>query len=100
MKAIGLMMVLLMAQTGFAKVNCSSSTEKVTIDPKHKLVEIIKDGKSNKLEIVGANHHAYKMFGDSTYQLPDGYVLGLKAKRLTVFRDGSPVASLSDCTNR
>jgi len=105
MKSIGLITLLLVGQLGYAKVNCTSPTEKVTIDPKRKIVEITRNGESKAVEIIGENHNAYQIFGDSTYELEGGYILGLKplnskskAQRLTVFRNGSPVASLSECT--
>ena len=99
MKTILLTTILLTAQMGFAKVNCKTANEAVTIDPKKKLVEIVRNGESTKVRIVQANQTAYKLFGDSTYEIEGGYVLGLKAKRLTVFRDGAPVASLNECKN-
>lgn len=104
MKVLFLAIFLIVGQTGFAKVHCKSPTEEVRIDPKRKMVEIIQHGETRKLNIVSQNHHAYRLFGDSTYALPGGYVLGLKPlnqksgqKRLTVFKYGAPVASLDKC---
>lgn len=97
MRTTALTIFLLFAQVGFAKVNCKTANEAVTIDPKKKIVEIVRNGESTKVRIVQANQTAYKLFGDSTYEIEGGYILGLKAKRLTVFRDGSPVASLNEC---
>jgi hypothetical protein len=104
MKMLTLLTICLTAQLGFAKVNCSAEGEKVSIDPQHKEVEILRDGQIRKVQILAQNHNAYKLFGESTYKLEGGYVLGLKAsktkskKNLTVFLDGEPVASLNDCS--
>ncbi|MEZ0393187.1 MAG: hypothetical protein ACAH59_13280 [Pseudobdellovibrionaceae bacterium] len=104
MRFILFSLIFLSAQLGMAKISCSSEADKVTIDTRAKEVEIIRNGHSKKLQILEQNHHAYRLFGEKTYALPGGYVLGLKKSgkssanpRLTVFHDGEPVTSMPDC---
>lgn len=93
---------LLLSNLCLAKIRCSNEDEAITIDPHHKKVSILKDGHTTDLKIISKNHHAYKLFGDSTYEVQGGFILGIKntsaSKNLTVFKDGAPVSSISGCT--
>lgn len=97
--------VLLIGSSAFAAIRCAEGNEKIVVDPHRKEVEIIKDGQVKKVAIISRNSHGYGMFGEKTYELQGGYILGFEQritgspkKDLTVFKNGEPVASYHDCS--
>lgn len=98
-------LIMLISSWSHAAIRCQSENEKIVIDPSSKEVEIVKDGHTKKVKIISRSEHGYGMFGEKTYELQGGYILGLKQrvtgsskKDLTVFKNGSPVANYHDCS--
>jgi hypothetical protein len=97
-------MAFFISAAAWAELRCKDNESQIVVHPEKKKVEVVRDGQTHQLDIVGKNHHAYRMFGENTYEVEGGIILGVKSnkvdrkKDLTVFRNGSPVSTFKNCS--
>lgn len=97
-------LAFLISATAWADLRCKDGEAQIVVRPQKKKVEVYRDGHLTQLDIVGKNHHAYRMFGENTFEVEGGIILGVKSnkmdrkKDLTVFRNGSPVSTFKNCS--
>ena len=96
--------ILVFSIPSLAEVRCKDGKDQIVVRPQNKKVEVLRDGQLHQLKIVSRNHHAYRMFGESTFEVEGGIILGVqsnnrdKKKDLTVFRNGSPISTYRNCS--
>ncbi len=109
MKSLSLtLMILLMAQIGFAKYSCNSDGKQLVLDPSSKSFTFTKDGTPHRFKILNPANHGFEMFGHTTkaFEVEGGLVVGVKdtknskLKDLSIFDKGEAIAKFSDCTEK